>query len=218
MRSASPSTDALYASVEAEARRAPFDRCLETYAGAGRDPDVPLIHAGTLTARWCAVGRELGREEVLHGQPLVGMAGRRFRRAVHETLVGPAPKSERRFEAVLEHVLLTNLVPFRPVGNRAYGRAVKERFRPFVETLLVDHWTGRRVLALGQHATEWFAPYAPEGAIAALWADRANRFHASLPIEVRGRRLLLQPVPHPSPLSPFKAEFASLLRARLSES
>ena len=64
---------------------------------------------------------------------------------------------------------------------------------------------------------EWFAPYAPDGAVAAVWADRERRFHTSLPIDIRGRRLLLQPIPHPSPLSPFKRDFATLLRSRLAE-
>jgi uracil-DNA glycosylase len=206
----------LLADVEAEARRESFDLCLETYAAAGRDPLVPLLTAGSLDARFCAVGRELGREEVQHGEPLIGMAGRRFRRAFHEALIGPVVKAERRFDAVLDHALLTNLVPYRPVGNKAYGVGTRERFRPFVERLLADLWTGDQVLALGQHAFLWFAPYAGPGEVAAVWADREGRFQAQVPIRIRGRSLTLLPVPHPSPLSPFKAEFATLLAGRIA--
>lgn len=198
-----------------EARRAAFDVCLETYRAASRDPRVPILCAGSLTARWCAVGRELGRDEVLAGEPLIGMSGRRFRRAVHESLRGPAPKTEREFRAVLGDVLLTNLVPFRPVGNEAYDRPTVERFRPFLERLLADVWTGDVVLALGQNATLWFAPYAADGAVDALWNDAGARFRNTLDVTIRGRRLVLAPVPHPSPLSPFKAEFATILARRL---
>ncbi len=206
----------LLTAIEAEARSAPFDVCVETYAQAGRDPAVPIAVAGNPSARWCAVGRELGREEVIHGEPLVGMGGRRFRRAVHEALLGPAARSERRFDAVLDHVMITNLVPYRPVGNRAYGKRTRDRFRPFVERILAEVFEGERVLALGEHAVKWFARYAADGAVAELWADRAGRFQLSLSIEVLGRTLTLQPLPHPSPLSPFKSEFAALLAARLA--
>lgn len=218
MPRASPRTEALarlVADVEAEARRAPFDVCLDTYLDAKRDPRVPILCAGSTSARWCAVGRELGREEVHAGEPLVGMAGRRFRRAVHESLRGPAPKSERRFADVPDAVLLTNLVPFRPVDNVAYDRATVDRFRPFLERLLADVWTGDVVLALGQTSMMWFAPYARDGAVAALWADVDARFRDTLDVTVRGRRMVLAPLPHPSPLSPFKAQFAELLARRL---
>lgn len=202
--------------IEREARRAPFDVCRDTYAAAGRDPAVPIVAAGSLAARWCCMGRELGKDEVLAGEPLVGASGRRLRRVLHETLIGPAPKTERRFAAVLDHVLLTNLVPYRPVGNKAYGPATLTRFRPFVERLLADHWTGGHVLALGLDAFRWFAPYAEPGAVEAQWAHKERRFAAVLPVEIRGRRLELAVLPHPSPLSPFKAEFPRLLRARIT--
>jgi uracil-DNA glycosylase len=210
-----PRLAALAADVEAEARRAPFDLCHATYGDAKRDPCRPILCAGSLDARWCAVGRELGREEVHAGEPLVGMAGRRFRRAAHEALIGPAPKSERAFAAVLDRVLLANVVPYRPVDNKAYDRATVERFRPLLERLLAEVWTGDVVLALGETSTRWFVPYAAPGAVEALWDAPDARFRDSLPITVRGRRLTLAPLPHPSPLSPFKAEFAALLARRL---
>lgn len=206
----------LSSEIEREARRAPFDLALDTYEEARRDPLVPIVAAGSASARWCAVGRELGREEVLLGEPLVGTSGRRLRRALHEALHGAAPRAEREFRAVLADVLLTNLVPYRPVDNEAYDRATVERFRPFLERLLADAWTGRVVLALGQHATLWFAPYAARGAVESLWADAAARFERTLEVEIRGRRIVLAPVPHPSPLSPFRAEFASIVARRLA--
>ena len=221
MRSASSSSDALTAlaalsaDVEAEARRAPFDVCLETYAAAGRDPADPIVSAGALDAPVCCFGRELGREEVHAGQPLFGAGGRRLRRVVHETLVGPIAKTERRFEAALDHVFLTNMVPYRPVGNRAYNRQTADRFRPYVERLLGEIWTGTRVVALGQKAFLWFAPYAAPGEVKATWSDRERRFDIMLDVKIGGRSLQLACIPHPSPLSPFKAEFADRLRVQL---
>src|SRR5262249_11526682 len=131
MPRATPRTDSIAriaSDTEREARRAPFDVCEETYRAAARDPLIPILCAGEPSARWCAVGRELGREEVPAGEPLVGMGGRRLRRALHEALLGRAPAAERRFEAVLDRVLLANLVPFRPIDNEAYDRATVERF------------------------------------------------------------------------------------------
>jgi uracil-DNA glycosylase len=206
----------LRAEIEHEARSAPFDVCHETYEAAGRDPDVPILCAGNLAAPVCAVGRELGRDEVLRGEPLIGMGGRRFRRAAHEALFGPAPRGEREFRGVLDHVLLTNLVPYRPVKNKAYDKRTQERFRPFVERLLAEHWQGDRVLALGKTSFLWFARYREDGAVAAAWADRDARFDVTLPIAIRGRALSLAVLPHPSPLSPFKAQFAELLQRRLA--
>lgn len=207
--------EALARDVEREARRAPFDVCADTYRKAGRDPAVPILCGGALDARVCCLGRELGRDEVLLGEPLVGIGGRRLRRALHEAWIGPAPTAERRFEAVLQRVLLTNTVPYRPVDNEAYDRATVERFRPFVERLLGDVWRGDLVLALGQTALLWFAPYAAPGAVDALWADPAARFRDTLPVRIRGRRLIVAAVPHPSPLSPFKRDFPAIVRARL---
>ena len=206
--------------VEAEARRAPVDVCLDTYREARRDHAVPILCAGSIDAPFCALGRELGREEVLLGEPLVGTGGRRFRRAFHDAALapsrGPAPKSERRFADVLDRVLLTNLVPYRPVDNRAYDRATVTRFRPFVETLLGELWTGTTLLALGETSLRWLAPYAEPGAVDALWTDPARRFEETLAVTIRGRRLVVGALPHPSPLSPFKKDFAALLARRVS--
>lgn len=205
--------------VEAEARRAPFDVCRETYRAAGRDPAVPILCAGSLDAPFCAFARELGRDEVLRGEPLVGIGGRRFRRAFHEAVVAPgsgaAPPTEKRFADILPHVLLANTVPFRPVDNKAYDKETLERFRPFVERLLGDLWTGTRVLALGETAIKWFGGYAASPSAAdELWADPKRRFVGTLAITIRGRALSVAPVPHPSPLSPFKKEFAAILARR----
>jgi uracil-DNA glycosylase len=209
----------LAADVEREARRAPFDVCRETYAAANRDPAVPILCGGTPTARFCCFGRELGRDEVFAAEPLVGMGGRRLRRALHDALLastaGPAPKSERRFAGVLERVFLANTVPYRPVDNEAYDDPTLARFRPFTERLLTEVWSGEIVFPLGDRATRWWAPYAAPGEIEALWKDTARRFRDTVRVRLGGRTLTIAPVPHPSPLSPFRAEFPALIAERV---
>ena len=85
---------------------------------------------------------------------------------------------------MLGGVLLTNTVPFKPPGNKAYSSAVKERFRPFLAELLVQHWQGDRVITLGTEAFQWFAPYETEpGAFDAFW-KREDRYEAEIPCTI----------------------------------
>jgi uracil-DNA glycosylase len=216
----------LVAAVEAEARREPFPIDEPVYAAAGKDPLGPVLYAGARDAPICSVGRDLGRDEVAAGEPQVGAAGRQVRAGVVRAVTGSDPaKSDRRLEAALDHVLLTNLVPYKPPGNKAYARAVRERFRPFLLELLVVHWRGERVVTLGTEAFDWFAPYLPEGEAEAFWA-REDRYEAELDVTLRctppgesrahSRRVLLGPLPHPSPLNQrWYARFPALLAARL---
>lgn len=212
--------------IEAEARREPFPIDEPVYHDAGKDPLVPVLCAGTLTARVCSVGRDLGRDEVIAGEPQIGAAGRQVRRGVVAAVTGKVPDcKDRDLDAALESILLTNLVPYKPPGNKAYARAVRERFRPFLLELLVAPWQGDRVLTLGTEAYDWFAPYLPAGASAAFW-EREDRYEAEIEAtlrltlpgetEERSKRIVLCPLPHPSPLNQrWYARFPDLLAARL---
>ena len=63
---------------------------------------------------------------------------------------------------MLDRVLLTNTVPFKPPGNKAYSTAVKERFRPFLAELLVTAiGVGTIVITLGNEAFQWFSRRMP---------------------------------------------------------
>ena len=56
--------------------------------------------------------------------------------------------------------MLTNTVPYKPPGNKAYATSVKERFRPFLCELLAVHWRGGEdLITLGTEAFQWFKPY-----------------------------------------------------------
>jgi uracil-DNA glycosylase family 4 len=217
--------DTLLARMEAEARSAPFPIDQEVYEKVGKDPLVPIACAGNPAARICSFGRDLGKDEVRHGQPQVGAAGKLVRRGVLEAAgLTPDPK-DRLLESALEYIFLSNTVPYKPPGNKAYAVSVKERFRPFVAALLVHYWQGDVVITLGTEAFQWFTPYAKPGAAAEFWA-REDRYESefichitsSLNDTERTRRLTICPLPHPSPLNQrWLPLFPALLANRLDK-
>jgi len=208
--------------VEAEGLEVSVD--MDAYSLARRDPLEPIFFAGSLDAPIAFVGRDLGKEEVINGQPLIGSAGRRVRSAAYRLITGNEPPAgDRILEAVLPHVILTNIVPFKPVGNKCYAPAVRERFRPFLAELLTCHWKGCRVITLGAEAFSWFAPYAPAGAIRAF-GEREDRFEAEMECvleavcngQLAHRTVTVAPLPHPSPLNQaYLARFPGMLEKRL---
>jgi uracil-DNA glycosylase len=215
----------LIEAVRREALRADFPVDTRVYERAGRDPTRPILCAGSLDAPVCVFARDLGKDEVREGQPLIGAGGRLVRSGLYQARHGePPPASDRRLESVLDDALLTNTVPYKPPGNRAYATAVKERFRPFLAELLARHWRGDRVLTLGTEAFEWFAPYADPVLFQGFWR-RDDRYEAEMECVLRlegGRGaiekpLTLCPLPHPSPLNQrwYKA-FPGLLARRLA--
>ena len=88
----------------------------------------PILFAGSLEAPLCVVGRDLGKDEVRAGQPLIGAAGRSVRAGIirarmqSHAAVQDRPTETRALAEALEHALLTNLVPYKPCGNKAYSR------------------------------------------------------------------------------------------------
>jgi uracil-DNA glycosylase len=217
--------DNLISDVQREAEREDFPVDQAIYERAKKDPAVPILCAGSLSAKICVMGRDLGKDEVAAGEPLIGAGGRLVRAGVHNAWDGePPPKSDRRVESALVHVLLTNTVPYKPPGNKAYSSAVKERFRPFVAELLAAHWKGHCVLTLGTEAFQWFAPYANPEQVASLW-EREDRYEAELRCVLKARRgassvtkeLTICPLPHPSPLNArWYKRFPELLAKRLA--
>ncbi len=217
--------NALIEAVHREAKRADFPVDTAVYERSEKDPTRPILYAGSLDAPVCVFARDLGKDEVAAGEPLIGAGGRLVRAGLYEAWHGePPPRSDRRIEAALELALLTNTVPFKPPGNKAYAASVKERFRPFLTQLLAEHWQGDRVLTLGTESFQWFAPYADDDAFAAFW-KREDRYEADLacvltcetdddPVQ---KPLTLSPLPHPSPLNQrWYPLFPGLLAKRLA--
>nr|WP_303652447.1 uracil-DNA glycosylase family protein [Paludisphaera mucosa] len=203
--------------AEAEARREPFPVDAAVYEHAKRDPGRPILYAGTLDAPVAVLARDLGRDEVAAGQPLIGAGGRLVRAEIVKR------HGEDRNEEALKHALLTNTVPFKPPGNKAYAESVRVRFRPFVAELLAGFWTGTQVLTLGTEAFRWFEPYVEGGAFPESAATDA-RFEAAytcrLPLAGgKAKVVSVRPLPHPSPLNRrWYAKFPEMLARRLAES
>lgn len=215
----------LVAATRAEAEREAFPIDREVYEKAGKDPLQPILFGGSLQAPVCIFARDLGKDEVARGEPLVGAGGRLVRAGLHEDEAGAPPaKSDRFVESALKLALLANTVPYKPPGNKAYAGKVKERFRPFLEELLVVHWTGHHVLCLGTEAFQWFAPYMAPGQADAFWA-REDRYEAEVECVLTAaapdgrisKPVTVAPLPHPSPLNQrWHGQFPALLAARLA--
>jgi len=221
--------EALIEAIHLEATRAGFPVDETVYRRSGKDPELPILYAGSLEAPVCVFARDLGKDEVAAGQPLIGAGGRLVRAGLYKAAHGSAPPaSDRTLESVLDSALLTNTVPYKPPGNKPYAGSVKERFRPFVAELLGAHWTGGdRVITLGTEAFQWFVPYAAApGALTEFWR-REDRYEAEIGVTIvaaSGSRrvekpLTLLPLPHPSPLNQrWYKQFPDLLARRLGGS
>jgi uracil-DNA glycosylase len=197
----------------------------DAYAAHQRDWRDPIIGLGPRDAPICLFGRDPGRTEVEHALPFVGRSGQLVRTALYRQQHGadaPAPSFDQLVTAG-RPVFWLNTVPYKPVGNRAWSMAVKRRFQPLMAELLLHAWQGHTVIALGREAFFWFGigqSAAVSAALQAFWAQGDARYEHTLPIDYRHgdatRRLLLAPLPHPSPANAvWFARFPGLLAERL---
>lgn len=209
--------EALIDEAEAEARREAFPVDEPIYEKANRDPLRPILFAGSLDAPVAVLARDLGKDEVAAAQPLIGAGGKLVRAGIVRANGGTAN------EEALKYALLTNTVPFKPPGNKAYAESVRARFRPFVADLLARFWSGSQVLTLGTEAFRWFEPYAEGGVFPASAATDARfegAYPCHLPIGGDGgtKVVLVRPLPHPSPLNRrWYSRFPEMLAGRLEE-
>lgn len=219
--------ETLIAQVQQEAKRAEFPLDLPVYESAGIEPTEPILYAGNLTSPLCFFGRDLGKDEVYARQPLIGASGTMVRQgfyyAVHKN---KALSREDLDNTTIERVLLTNTVPYKPPGNKAYLIKVKNRFRPFLEQLFVFHWQGNQVITLGTEAFKWFAPYGAKGEVDDFYRS-SDRFDHQLTVNLsatdsqgmsHSKAITLLPLPHPSPLNQkYYTAFPKMLQSRLSQ-
>ncbi|HYE77624.1 MAG TPA: uracil-DNA glycosylase family protein [bacterium] len=223
-----PDANDLLDRIAAVAATHDFDpeRDLAVYTRSKQDPDRPVLFAGNLAAPLCCFARDLGKDEVKHAQPLIGAAGRRVRSALHELLHPDDPAdAPPEYPLSMRQVLLTNTVPYKPVGNKEFSRKTKEVFRPFVAELLVVHWKGEALMPMGTGALEWFRPYGAAAVDGLAKAPAEERFAAQAEVEVvaqvgtklRHKRITLMPLPHPSPLSSYTPRFPEWLALRLKQ-
>ena len=167
----------------ASARREEFPIDVPVYERFKKDPFQPILYAGSLKAPVCIFGRDLGKDEVRLGQPLIGAGGKLVRQGVLRAwqaegsadLVSPG---ELELQDALRYALLTNTVPYKPPGNKAYSDPVKQRFRPLILELLTRFWTGHHIIPLGTESFRWFEPY---GDLQEFQRGAAEVKHASTP-------------------------------------
>jgi uracil-DNA glycosylase len=216
----------LLSQIRQEAERETFPLDIPVYQAAGKEPTQPILYAGNLKSQLCFFGRDLGRDEVQSGQPLIGAAGSLVRQGFYRAMHHRPAQTPQELQSVCERLLLTNTVPYKPPGNKAYSVEVKERFRPFIERLLVIHWQGSQIITLGTEAFKWFAPYRGKGEVNKFFSRR-DRYSAKLPVNMTAtdeegrqyqRQVTLLPLPHPSPLNQqYYSQFPQMLQQRLNE-
>lgn len=208
----------LLVKLEEEARREDFPIDTPVYTKYGKDPLVPILFAGSPNSKVCFFARDLGKDEVIAGQPLYGAAGKMVRKGIYKVLHGNDPQNQADFDSAIESVLLTNTVPYKPPGNKAYPHKVKERFRPFLLDFFINHFQGNCIISLGTEAFQWFTPY-DRKAVEEFW-KKDHRYEEELELtlkwENQQKKIVLQPLPHPSPLNQtWYGKFPGLLEQRL---
>lgn len=216
----------LLSDIQTEAKRASFPLDIATYTDVGKDPTYPILYAGNLNSAICFFGRDLGKDEVKAGQPLYGASGTQVRKGFYRLMHGEAAGNRQQLDSICERVLLTNTVPYKPPGNKAYTQEVKERFRPFIERLLVFYWQGNQIITLGNEAFKWYSPYGSRGEVNKFFTQ-SDRYQKQLKVTLvaedeegfkHQRQVTLLPLPHPSPLNQkYYAQFPQLLEQRLNQ-
>ncbi|WP_019504059.1 uracil-DNA glycosylase family protein [Pleurocapsa sp. PCC 7319] len=213
--------------VQQEAQREEFPIDIPVYKSAHLEPTKPILYAGNLLSPLCFFGRDLGKDEVHARQPLIGAAGTLVRKgfyyAIHQQ---KAPARKDLDTTIIERVLLSNTVPYKPPGNKAYLMKVKQRFRPFLEQLFVFHWQGNQIITLGTEAFKWFSPYGEKGEVDSFFRT-SDRYENQLTVNISAsddlgmaqqKAITLLPLPHPSPLNQkYYRAFPGMLQKRLAQ-
>lgn len=223
-----PDIDTLIAQVQQEAEREEFPIDIPVYQSANLKPTKPILYGGNLHSPLCFFGRDLGKDEVIAQQPLIGASGTMVRKGFYYSIYQQkAPTRKDLDETTIERVLLSNTVPYKPPGNKAYLIKVKKRFRPFLEQLFVFHWQGNQFITLGTEAFKWFSPYAAKGELDKFFAQDERRYEDKLMVKLTARdnsgmthtkAITLLPLPHPSPLNQkYYAAFPKMLQQRLAQ-
>ncbi len=194
------------------------------YAEANQDWQQPILGGGDPTARIGFMGRDPGREEVIHQLPFIGAGGQKVRQTLYRFHHNRELPDFAASVAMGAGYYWLNTVPYKPIGNKAWSMAVKKQFQPLIAEQLLHHWQGERMITLGREAFFWFGLGQDRSVMSELeqfW-QREDRFSALLTLDYRlqttTRRLQLAPLPHPSPLNAiWYRRFPDLLLARLQQ-
>lgn len=196
--------------IQKEAQREEFPIDISVYENYQKDPTKPILYYGNLKSNICFFGRDLGRDEVKAGQPLIGAAGQLVRQGFYKAIYRKELSEEDKLESIKERLILTNTVPYKPPENKAYPMKVKKRFRPFIEQLLIIHWQGTQIITLGTEAFKWFENYSSKEEFNNFWNQGDRRYESSLNLTISTiteegktyqKNVTIYPLPHPSPLN-----------------
>ena len=222
-----PDINTLIAQVQQEAEREEFPLDVPVYKAANLEPTQPILYAGNLRSPLCFFGRDLGKDEVMARQPLIGASGTMVRKGFYYSIYQQkAPTRKDLDTTIIDRVLLSNTVPYKPPGNKAYLVKVKKRFRPFLERLFVFHWQGNQFITLGTEAFKWFASYGGKGELDSFFKT-SDRYENKITVNLTAtddsgmthtKAITLLPLPHPSPLNQkYYAAFPGMLQKRLAQ-
>ena len=222
-----PDINTLISQVQQEAQREDFPIDIPVYKSANLEPTKPILYAGNLESPLCFFGRDLGKDEVMAQQPLIGASGTMVRKGFYYSIYQQkAPSRKDLDDTTIDRVLLANTVPYKPPGNKAYLVKVKKRFRPFLGQLFVFHWQGNQVITLGTEAFKWFATYGNKGELDSFFKT-SDRYEQTISVNLTAtddagmthtKAITLLPLPHPSPLNQkYYAAFPQMLQKRLSQ-
>ena len=221
--------DNLITQVQQEAEREEFPIDTPVYRSANLEPTKPILYAGNLASPLCFFGRDLGKDEVIAQQPLIGASGTMVRKGFYYSIYKQkAPTRKDLDDTTIERVLLANTVPYKPPGNKAYLVKVKKRFRPFIEQLFVFHWQGNQIITLGTEAFKWFSTYGAKGELNEFYSQPdSDRYKQTISVNLTAiddagmthtKAITLLPLPHPSPLNQkYYAAFPEMLQQRLAQ-
>ncbi|MGI0483459.1 uracil-DNA glycosylase family protein [Geminocystis sp. CENA526] len=213
--------------IQKEAQKKEFPLDIPVYESVEKEPTKPILYFGNLKSNICFFGRDLGRDEVIAGQPLIGASGTIVRKIFYETIYGEETENKEKLQRIKDRLILTNTVPYKPPENKAYGIRVKNRFRPFLEQFFVFHWQGNQIITLGTEAFKWFEHYSTKEEFNAFWEQGDRRYQKHIQItltatdetgEIHQKPMTIFPLPHPSPLNQkYYNLFPAMLRYTLSQ-
>lgn len=213
--------------IQKEAEKEEFPLDIPVYKSVNKEPKKPILYYGNLKSNLCFFARDLGRDEVIAGQPLIGASGTLVRQGFYKIIYGKNAENKEQLESIKNRLILTNTVPYKPPENKPYGVKVKKRFRPFIEKFLVFYWQGNQIITLGTEAFKWFQDYATKEEFNTFWAQGDRRYQKSLNItltavdeegNIHKKPISLFPLPHPSPLNQkYYNRFPAMLQYTLSQ-
>ncbi|WP_017295473.1 uracil-DNA glycosylase family protein [Geminocystis herdmanii] len=213
--------------IQKEAQRAEFPLDIPVYESVKKEPTKPIFYFGNLKSNICFFGRDLGKDEVIAGQPLIGASGTLVRQGFYQAIYGENTEDKEKLQSIKDRLILTNTVPYKPPENKAYGVKIKNRFRPFIEQFFVLYWEGHQIITLGTEAFKWFQNYSTKEEFNTFWEQGDRRYQKSLQITLTAtdeagkthkKPVSIFPLPHPSPLNQkYYNRFPAMLKYTLSQ-